>query len=78
MVVRGATPQERAAVRAENTRTKRQKFYVDRIRGARDVPRQQLSFACDFAKAVGDGLDNDGRRKLAHQIALLAEEANKL
>lgn len=77
MVVRGATPAERADSRAQNTRARRQAFYVQRIGVEAQTPRQMLTFACDFAKAVGDDLDDSGRRELARAIALLAEEANK-
>jgi hypothetical protein len=77
MVVRGTTPQERAAVREENTRARRQGFYVARIRDEAKTARQKLTFACDFAKAVGDDLDEDGRFRLAGAIAKLAEEANR-
>jgi len=78
MVVRGDTPAERATERIRNTHARRQEFYVKRIGEEAQTPRQRLNFACDFAKAVGDDLDDAARNKLAHAIALLAEEANRL
>jgi hypothetical protein len=77
MPVRGSTVEERRIARATERVKRRVKFYAGRIRQAR-TGREQLAHACDFAKAVGDELDDRGRRELARLIAGLADERNRL
>lgn len=69
------TAAERAEAKAVKTRKRRVAFYAGRIRAARNG-REQLGHACDFAKAVGDDLDDAGRRHLAQQITQLADGRN--
>ena len=76
MAVRGATPEIRAEKRRKNQLERRNKFFTDRIVEA-PTARQKLSIACDYAKAVGDDLDETGRLNLAKAIAGLADERSK-
>lgn len=69
------TPAERAEAKAAKTRKHRVAFYTARIRNSRNG-REQLGHACDYAKAVADGLDDAGRRELAQAITRLANERN--
>jgi hypothetical protein len=76
MGVTGPTKAERDAARQQVRRERRITFYRNRIRDARSS-RERLAQACDFAKAVGDDLDDTGRDQLAGLIAKLADERNR-
>lgn len=73
--VRGTTPEERAAARQLRRGQRRLKFFTEEIRKAANG-RQRLQQACQYAKAVGDELDEPGRNELAQEIAELADRRN--
>lgn len=75
-MVKGATKEERAAQRAALRRTRRVKFFVEKMAEARNG-RAQLQQSCYFAQAVGDEMDDTGRRRLAARIARVVEEAQR-
>lgn len=75
MSVRGTTAEERQAARAGRTAARRLRFFVDEIKAAR-TGRQRLQQACQFAKAVGDDLDDEGRTLMAREIAEIADRRN--
>lgn len=76
MAVRGATAEERRQARTERTRKNRLQFFVDAIRDAA-TGRQRLQQACQFAKAVGDDLDDAARTEMAREIAEIADRRNR-
>ena len=76
MAVRGATAEERVQARKQRTRRNRLQFFVDAIRDA-TTGRQRLQQACQFAKAVGDDLDDRARTEMAREIAEIADRRNR-
>jgi hypothetical protein len=75
--VRGATREERDAVRDRLRPGKRAKFYKDLIA---ETPRgsfERLSRVFDYTRAVAKDLDAAGRDELAGLIAQLADERNQ-
>lgn len=78
MAVRGSTPEERKVARAKVRRERRIKFYRDLITATpANKTRLRLAYACDFLRAVGDELGDEGRTDLARKVAALAEEGSK-
>ena len=75
-MVRGKTFEERQAARRERTRKNRLAHFVDAIRDAK-TGRQRLQQACQFAKAVGDDLDDEARTAMAREIAEVADRRNR-
>lgn len=76
-MVRGTTFEEREVARQQRTRKNRLDHFVDAIRGAK-TGRQRLQQACQFAKAVGDDLDDQARTAMAREIAEIADRRNRL
>ncbi|GGN39334.1 hypothetical protein GCM10010109_67140 [Actinoplanes campanulatus] len=73
--VRGTTAEERSAARRTRRGQRRLAFFTEEIRKAANG-RQRLQQACQFAKAVGDELDEHGRNELAKAIAEIADRRN--
>lgn len=73
--VRGTTTEERAAARRLRRGQRRLAFFANEIKNAANG-HQRLQQACQYAKAVGDELDEHGRNKLARAIAELADRGN--
>lgn len=76
MAVRGATPELRAQARRKMRVQRRNAFFTDLIIQA-VTARQKLARAVDYAKAVGDDLDDAGRLELAKAITKLVDERSK-
>jgi hypothetical protein len=76
-VVRGATREQRDAVRAQLRPGKRAKFYKDLIAETPAGSFERLSRVFDYTRAVAKSLDAAGREELAGRIAQLADERNK-
>ncbi len=69
-MVKGRTPEERAAARAEKKLRERRRYFSDEVRGAPNG-RAALRHACRFGQAVGEReLDDAGRTALALEIVL--------
>lgn len=77
MVVRGKTAQERKEARDKVRATRRNTFYRDLLAKAA-TGRQKLAIATDYAKAIGDELDEQGRLALAHAITKATDERSPL
>jgi hypothetical protein len=75
--VRGATPEQREQARTEIRAQRRDTFYRNLIAKAK-TPRQKLAIATDYAKAVGDELDDNGRLDLARAITKATDERSKV
>jgi hypothetical protein len=75
-MARGKTFEEREAARRERTRRNRLDHFIGAIRDAR-TGRQRLQQACQFAKAVGDDLDDPARTAMAREIAEIADRRNR-
>ncbi len=75
--VKGATAEERAAARKVRTSQRRLTHFIDAIKEAK-TGRQRLQQACQFAKAVGDDLDEQGRIEMAREVAEIADRRNRL
>lgn len=73
---KGATRAERDAARVTLRRARRERFFVKRMAEARNG-RAQLQQSCYFAQAVGDEMDDMGRRRLAAALARVVEEAQR-
>lgn len=73
--VRGTTTEERADARRLRRGQRRFEFFATEIRNAVNG-RQRLAQACQYVKAVGDELDEDGRNALAKAVAELADRRN--
>ncbi len=73
--VRGTTAEDRAAARQLVRGQRRLKFFTEEIRKAANG-RERLQQACQFAKAVGDELDEHGRNELARAVAEIADRRN--
>lgn len=73
---RGLTAEERAAKKVENRKATRVRFYLKRMREA-GTSRGQLQQCTDYAKAVGDEIGDEGRRRLAARIAQVVEEVGR-
>jgi hypothetical protein len=72
-VVKGKTPEERAAARAARKRQGRRRYFREKAREARNG-REVLHHACRFAYAVAEReMDDAGRRELARQVVLAVE-----
>lgn len=73
--VRGTTTEERAEARRLRRGQRRFEFFANAIRTAVNG-RQRVQQACQYAKAVGDELDEDGRNAFAKELAELADRRN--
>ncbi len=73
--VRGSTAEERSAARRLVRGQRRLVFFTKEIKNAANG-RQRLQQACQFAKAVGDELDEAGRNELARAVAEIADRRN--
>lgn len=73
--VRGTTAEQRVAARRLVRGQRRLAFFTEEIKKAVNG-RQRLQQACQFAKAVGDELDEHSRNALAKEIAELADRRN--
>lgn len=74
-MVRGKTFAEREDARTKLRAQRRIGFFHKQMAKAQ-TPRQELAIATDMAKAIGDELDDNGRRNLAIAIVQAAEERN--
>jgi hypothetical protein len=77
LAVKGKTLQERVEARAKRRTERRNTFYRGLMAKAQ-TPRQKLAIATDYAKAVGDELDDTGRLDLARAITKAADERSAL
>lgn len=75
MNARGATAEERAAVRAKRTRNRRAAYYTDLMASA-PAGTERLRHACDFLRAVAKDLPTADADRIAHDITKMADEWN--
>lgn len=75
--VQGRTPEERQAIRRQNTVDRRGAFYRTKIAAAPRGSFERLRQVLDYTKAVAEDLSSDAREELTAHIARLADERNK-
>ncbi len=75
--VRGKTPEERQALRRQNTVNRRGTFYRTKIASAPPGSFERLRQVLDYTKAVAEDLSPGDREELCAYIARLADERNK-